>query len=79
MMSANIPKVAEPDNERVSIIKEVSISGSCEMTTEVTRQYKLLDILLHARIGDTVYITLERDGEIKTVEFLITAACISNS
>lgn len=61
------------------IIKEVSISGSCEMSVEVTRQYKLLDILLNARIGDTVYVTVERNGNLITEKFIITPTCISNS
>ena len=61
------------------IVKEVSISGSCDMSVTVTRQYMLLDIILHARIGDTVTVTVERNGNTHTEEFLITPACISNS
>ncbi len=61
------------------IIKEVSISGSTDLTVEITRQYQLLDAFLHARVGDTVILTVERDGQLLDTEFNITTDCITNS
>lgn len=61
------------------IIKEIHITGSTEMSAEITRQYKMLDILLYARAGDTVILTVDRNGELLDIEFTITDSCIVNS
>ena len=60
------------------IIRKVEIQDSGEVF-EITRQYQLLDALLHARIGDTVIITVERNGEMIAKSMIITEDCTSNS
>lgn len=61
------------------IIKNVTITGSTELSAEITRQYQLLDALLYARAGDTVTLTVERNGELLDISFDITNSCITNS
>ena len=61
------------------IIKNVAISGSTELSTEITRQYQLLDALLYARVNDTVTLTIERDNNLLDIDLIITNSCISNS
>ena len=57
-------------------IKKVTISGSRDISSEIVRQYYLLDILLYARVGDTVTITVDRNGVELDVEIVITESCI---
>lgn len=57
-------------------IKKIAISGSKDMSSEIIRQYYLLDILLYARIGDTLTITVERNGIEIDVEIIVTESCI---
>jgi serine protease Do len=57
-------------------IKKIAISGSTDMSSEIIRQYYLLDILLYARIGDTLTITVERNGIEIDVEIIVTESCI---
>ena len=57
-------------------IKKVTINGSRDISSEIVRQYYLLDILLYARVGDTVTITVDRNGVELDVEIAITEACI---
>lgn len=56
------------------IIKSVKIG---ERTVEVTRRHHLIDAMLDARVGDTVYTTVIRDGVEKTVEIVITEDCLA--
>ncbi len=60
------------------IVKKVQIVES-NMTFEITRQYHLLDSLLYARVGDTVLVTVDRGGELVTLNMVITSACITES
>ncbi len=46
-------------------------------SVEITRQHHVTDLMLTARVGDTLKITLERGGEISTVEIPITGGMIS--
>ena len=58
------------------ILVSVQVGDRTELT--VTRQYQIVDELLNARVGDTVTITIERDGtrQVKTVT--ITEATLEN-
>jgi S1-C subfamily serine protease len=47
------------------VIKSVTIGGT---TTTLTRKYQLIDLMLTVRKGDTIKITVERDGSSQTVE-----------
>lgn len=44
---------------------------------EITRQYHLIDAMLDVRVGDTVTITVERNGETVTVSTVITEDCLT--
>ena len=56
------------------IVKSITIGGR---TIQVTRQYHLIDAMLDVRVGDTVTLTVERDGETLTVETVITEDCLA--
>ncbi len=56
------------------ILKSVKL-GDKEL--KVTRQFHVIDFMLNARVGDTVYTTVERDGEEITIETVITAECLT--
>ena len=57
------------------VIKSVRIGDGNEVT--VTRQFHVIDLMLHARVGDTIYTTVERNGVEMTLEVVITAGCIT--
>ena len=60
------------------IIRKIEIEGT-DKSFEITRQYQLLDALLHARIGDTIIITVERNGEYITRDVVITENSVTNN
>lgn len=51
------------------VIKSLAIRG---VTYEATRSFVIVDAMLNARVGDTVSVTVERDGETLTENFTIT-------
>ena len=57
-------------------IKNVTISGSKEISCNITRQYHLLDVLISARIGDVLTITVERNGALVDANILVTEDCL---
>ena len=57
------------------VIKSVTVG---EKTTEVTRQFMLIDSLLNSRVGDTVIITIERNGQTLEKSFTITEDMITS-
>ena len=63
-----------------SILKESDIIKSitiAEKTTEITRQYHLIDSMLDVRKGDTVSLLIVRDGVELTVSTIITNDCLT--
>ncbi len=56
------------------IVTSVTIN---DKTTEVTRQYHLIDAMLDARVGDTVTFGVLRDGEEISVSVTITEDCLT--
>jgi serine protease Do len=56
------------------IVKRIEIGGK---SIQVTRQYHLIDAMLDVRVGDTVTLTVERDGESVMVETVITEDCLA--
>ena len=61
------------------IIRSIRIGNN---EKEITRQHQVIDFMLNARIGDTVYMTVLREvngvEQEVTVEFEITKDCISS-
>ena len=51
----------------------VTIHGESK---KITRQYQIIDMMLDVRVGDTVALTVLRDGEEMTVHFTITEECL---
>ena len=45
-------------------------------TVEIYRQYHMIDLMLKVRVGDSLSITLLRNGEELTVSIMITEACL---
>ncbi len=56
------------------IIKAVSLHGESSM---ITRQYKLIDLLLDVRVGDVVTLNVIRDGNEISVDILMTEKSIT--
>ena len=52
------------------ILKSATLNGE---TVEITRTHHIIDLMLTARTGDTLTVSLLRDGEAKTVTINITA------
>ena len=46
-------------------------------TTEITRQYHIIDMMLDVRVGDVVTLHILRAGEEKTVSITITEDCLT--
>ena len=61
--------VAEGKLAAGDIIKKISIG---EREREITRIHHVIDFMLTARLGDTVVLAVERNGEEKTVSFVVT-------
>lgn len=59
--------------QKNDVVKSITIGGK---TVEVTRTYHLIDAMLDARVGETVYFTIERGGQEKTVSAIITISCL---
>lgn len=58
--------------------EDILVSASINsQTTQITRQYHIIDMMLDVRVGDTVTLTILRNGEEKTVTFSITADCLT--
>ena len=56
------------------VLKSITIGNK---TVNITRQHHLIDAMLDARVGDTVTITLIRDGQEKTVSTTLTSDCLA--
>ena len=46
-------------------------------TTNITRQYHIIDLMLDVRVGDTVTLNILRNGEEKAVSIVITEDCLT--
>lgn len=55
------------------VVKSITVGGE---TKEITRRYHIIDEMLRARVGESVQITVMRDGKEITVDLLITDGCI---
>lgn len=73
VVDVNSDSVAENVLLSGDILKKVSIG---ERECNITRSYHIVDFMLTARLGDTVNITLERNGKEMTATFAITEDCI---
>ena len=56
------------------ILLSVELNGQLQM---ITRQHHVIDLMLHARAGDTMKITVLRDGKEKTFSVNLTEDCIT--
>ena len=56
------------------VLVRATLNGT---VTEITRQYHIIDMMLDVRVGDTVTLTVIRDGDEMSVELTITEDCIS--
>ncbi len=56
------------------VVKSITIG---EKTVTVTRQHHLIDAMLDVRVGDTVTLSIVRDGQELTVSTIITEDCLS--
>lgn len=72
--SINAGSITEGALQVGDIVKSVRMG---DKTYEVTRSFVVVDAMLSARVGDTVVLTVLRDGVETDVEITITEACIS--
>lgn len=56
------------------VLVSANINGN---TTEITRQYHIIDMMLDVRVGDVVTLHILRAGEEKTVSITITEDCLT--
>ena len=56
------------------VLVSANINGN---TTEITRQYHIIDMMLDVRVGDVVTLHILREGEEKTVSITITEGCLT--
>lgn len=78
VVQINEGSIAEGKLMLGDILRKIEISGITNSSINVTRQY-MIEEIINARIGDTVKLTVERNGELVEVSFEITEACIVNS
>ena len=55
------------------VIESVTLNSE---TVNVTRKHQIIDLLLKARVGDTVVIKIRRNGNVMDVNMDITESCI---
>lgn len=60
--------------EQNDIIRSVTLNGT---TKEVTRKHMVIDIMLEARVGDTVQFTVIRNGSEKNISITVTEDCLT--
>ena len=56
------------------ILVSATVGGN---TTDITRQYHIIDMMLDVRVGDVVTLKILRAGEQKTVSITITEGCLT--
>lgn len=56
------------------ILVSATVNGN---TTEITRQYHIIDMMLNVRAGDVVTLKILRDSEEMTVSITITEECMT--
>lgn len=56
------------------VLASVTLGGN---TTQITRQYHVIDMMLDVRVGDTVTFNIIRDGAENTVSITITEDCLT--
>ncbi len=56
------------------VIVSATVNGN---TTEITRQYQIIDMMIDARVGDVITFNILRDGEEQTVSITITEDCLT--
>ena len=56
------------------VLVSATVGGN---TTEITRQYHIIDMMLDVRVGDVVTLHILRAGEEKTVSITITEDCLT--
>ncbi|MBQ8545764.1 MAG: trypsin-like peptidase domain-containing protein [Clostridia bacterium] len=60
------------------ILRKIEITGQKNYSVDVTRQY-FIEVLINARVGDIVTVTVERDGELIPEQIIITKECMIES
>ena len=56
------------------VLVSATLNGN---TTEITRQYHIIDMMLDVRVGDVVTLNILRGGEEKIVSITITEDCLT--
>lgn len=72
--SLNDDAIAKGMIKQGDILRKVTLG---DRTLEINHTYTVIDLMLNARVGDTVTFELERDGETKTVQITLTEKCLT--
>ena len=56
------------------VLVSATVGGN---TTDITRQYHIIDMMLDVRVGDLVTLKILRADEEKTVSITITEGCLT--
>ena len=56
------------------VLVSATVNGN---TTEITRQYHIIDMMLDMRVGDVVTLKILRGGEEMTVSITISEGCLT--
>ena len=80
-MAERIPSVYEVSSgsfaDGILQAGDILVSATVgDSTTEITRQYHIIDMMLDVRVGDVVTLKILRAGEEKTVSITITEDCL---
>ena len=60
--------------EKGDILLSASVNG--ESTSEITRQYHAIDMMLSVRVGDVITLRILRGGEEQSVSMTVTQECL---
>jgi len=66
--------IADGVLQAADILVSATVDGN---TTDITRQYHIIDMMLDVRVGDVVTLQILRAGEEKTVNITITENCLT--
>ena len=66
--------LADGSLQAEDVLISATVNGN---TTEITRQYHIIDMMLDVRVGDVVTLKILRGGEEKTVSITITKGCLT--
>lgn len=72
--SVNSNSIVKGKLQEGDVINSVKIGN---VTTQITRQYQFIDVLLNARVGNDITIDFTRNGEKQSITVTVTEDCLA--